>query len=71
MTSINKTICDRALNYFINLRTPTNLPSGIKIMNPYLNNETKNVTKKFFVKYFNDDKKRILAFGINPGRFGG
>jgi hypothetical protein len=71
MTSINKTFCDKALNYFINLKAPKNLPSGIKIMNPYLNNETKNVTEKFFIKYFKDNKKRILAFGINPGRFGG
>lgn len=71
MTSIDKTFCDKALNYFINLKTQKNLPSWINIMNPYINIETKNVTKKFFTKYFKDDKKRILAFGINPGRFGG
>ena len=30
-----------------------------------------NVVKKFFVKYYNDNRPRRLLFGINPGRFGG
>lgn len=29
------------------------------------------VVKKFFSKYYNDNKQRRLLFGINPGRFGG
>jgi hypothetical protein len=40
-------------------------------MNPYTNDEAKKVTAKFYCKYFNDIKKRTLAVGINPGRFGG
>lgn len=27
--------------------------------------------KKFFLKFFNDNNKRIFIIGINPGRFGG
>jgi len=67
----SKTFRERALKYFLNLQIPENLPKKIKVMNPYLNDETKNVMTKFYNKYFNDDKKRTLAVGINPGRFGG
>ncbi len=71
MPIINRTFCDRALDYFLNFQSPKNLPNEINVMNPYLNEETKTLTTKFYNKYFNDNKKRTAAFGINPGRFGG
>lgn len=71
MPILSKSFSDRALNYFLNLQSPQNLPTEIKVMNPYLDEETKTVTTKFYNKYFNDNKKRTAAFGINPGRFGG
>ena len=46
-------------------------PGDISVLDPYTEPEIKNLYKKFYKKYFNDSKRRILIFGINPGRFGG
>jgi hypothetical protein len=67
----NYTFAYRAVNYFLNLDVPKNLPNGIEIMNPYTSNIVKDVVEKFYNKFFNDDNKRIFILGINPGRFGG
>ncbi|MCL5031196.1 MAG: DUF4918 family protein [Bacteroidetes bacterium] len=65
------TFAYRTLDFFLNLSTPDNLPKNITTMNPYETEEVKNIVIEFFKKYFNDNNKRILALGINPGRFGG
>ena len=65
------TFADKAINYFTNLEPNKNLPSSIHIMNPYTQDDTHEILVKFYKKFFNDNKKRTLAFGINPGRFGG
>lgn len=62
---------EKAINYFTNLKPNKNLPSSIQTMNPYNQNDTKDILSKFYKKFFNDNNKRLLAFGINPGRFGG
>ena len=43
----------------------------VEIINPYESDETRNVVKKFYNKFYQDNNKRIFVFGINPGRFGG
>lgn len=67
----NFNFADRAINFFLNISYPENLPANIKTMNPYETADVKAIISAFFKKYFNDNSKRILAFGINPGRFGG
>lgn len=48
------------------------LPSGIRVMNPFTEfKETLSISKKFYHKYYNDNKPRHLILGINPGRLGG
>jgi hypothetical protein len=48
------------------------LPPGINIMNPFKENaQTNSITQQFYTKYYNDNNKRHLILGINPGRFGG
>lgn len=48
------------------------LPPGINIMNPFKENpQACNIMKEFYSKYYNDNNKRHLIVGINPGRFGG
>ncbi len=48
------------------------LPEGIRIMNPFKESQQVNVImEQFYRKYYNDDHKRHLVLGINPGRFGG
>ncbi len=61
----------RAADFFLNFTAAKRLPKNIRLMNPYANGEVKEIVKEFYKKYFNDDNKRTLALGINPGRFGG
>ena len=44
--------------------------SGIEIIDPFKGADTQKVIKKFYSTFFNDNKKRVLVLGINPGRFG-
>jgi hypothetical protein len=48
------------------------LPAGIRIMNPFKeDDQVLKIAEQFYNKYYNDDNKRHLILGINPGRFGG
>lgn len=47
------------------------LPPGIRIMNPFRESEQAMIiSETFYRKYYNDNNKRHLILGINPGRFG-
>jgi hypothetical protein len=47
------------------------LPPGIRIMNPFKENEEAlRVSTAFYKKFYNDQLERRLILGINPGRFG-
>ena len=46
------------------------LPKGIVVMNPYKDEYTIGLCKKFYQKYYHDCEIRTLMLGINPGRFG-
>jgi Uracil DNA glycosylase superfamily len=49
------------------------LPPKVKVMNPYFDSvsgEIKNTIQSFYKKFYNDNKKRKIIFGINPGRHG-
>ena len=62
---------DRVINFNKKLDFKGSLPDGIKIMNPFKENQHINfISEKFYKKYFNDNRKRYLILGINPGRFG-
>src|SRR5699024_490343 len=66
-----KTFADRTLSFYKNLQLDIDLPLHIKVLNPYKNNKTvENIVQKFYCKFFNDQQKRKLIVGINPGRFG-
>lgn len=39
-------------------------------MNPYTNAPVRDWVRAFLDGYFSDNVKRVLVFGINPGRFG-
>ncbi|RYU86204.1 SMUG2 DNA glycosylase family protein [Mucilaginibacter terrigena] len=48
------------------------LPNGIRIMNPYREEEDAMIiSSQFYRKYYNDNNQRYIILGINPGRFGG
>ncbi|MEK7121550.1 MAG: uracil-DNA glycosylase family protein [Patescibacteria group bacterium] len=64
------TFAKKTLNFYKSLQTPAKLPSNIETMNPYVEALVMRYVKEFFDKFFNDNKKRVFVFGINPGRFG-
>lgn len=66
MTSFARHITD----FYYNLNIHTRLPAGISVLHPQKEKETQAVIKAFFNKYYADNQKRALLFGINPGRFG-
>ena len=71
-SELSKSIfADKAIKYFQNLESPKYLSGKIETLNPYKNEEVKKISSYFYKKYFSDFNKRIFAFGINPGRFGG
>jgi len=64
-------IADKILTFYKQLDYPEFLPEGVKIMDPYREKEVMDYCTLFYKKYYNDDVKRKLLLGINPGRFGG
>ncbi len=65
------TFADHVNNFNKNLHFEGTLPEGIRIMNPFRENPLALKTSSiFYRKYYNDNRKRHLILGINPGRFG-
>ena len=64
-------IADKILIFYSELDLPDFLPEGVSAMNPYLDANTMECCTTFYTKFYNDDIKRKLLLGINPGRFGG
>ncbi|MBC8319779.1 MAG: DUF4918 family protein [Bacteroidetes bacterium] len=60
----------RVLKFYSELQIDFDLPHGINALNPYHKEDVMDVCSKFYTKYYNDSKGRILILGINPGRFG-
>lgn len=63
-------MADRILSFNQSLKINSKLPTGVEVLNPFVNPETFALCKKFYKKYYDDDKARSLILGINPGRFG-
>lgn len=61
---------EKILKFHFSLKTDILLPEGVEWLFPFNNGKTKAVMEAFFTKYFDDNRPRILLFGINPGRFG-
>ncbi len=58
-----------AFNKTLDFRAP--LPDGIRVMNPFREDPgTLAASSRFYRKYYNDNNKRFIILGINPGRFG-
>ena len=52
---------------------PSLLPDGISVMNPFRDEHAgtiREVTSRFYRKFYSDQDPRHLILGINPGRFG-
>ena len=58
-----------AFNKGLSLEIP--LPDGIRVMNPFReNDQALELSSAFYLKFYNDYRMRRLILGINPGRFG-
>lgn len=66
------TFAEKVIGFNGNLQyTGPELPTGIRIMNPFREFEqTKIISEAFYRKYYSDANPRHLIMGINPGRFG-
>ncbi len=64
-----KPIAQQLIQFYQQLIPPP-VPKGFHVMHPQPNEQVMEVVKKFFEKFYNDNKQRRLMLGINPGRFG-
>jgi hypothetical protein len=64
------TFADRVIDYTLSLTPDWKLPKGIDILYPYSDDECKTIFTTFYKRYCDDNHKRIILLGINPGRFG-
>ena len=67
-----KTFADKVIHFNEQLTYDGDpLPQNIQIMNPFREHEdTMDIVKSFYHKYYNDYNIRHIMLGINPGRFG-
>ena len=65
------TQAEAILHFYKKLKPGFDLPAGVKIMNPFSDKTSWQLTEGFYRKFYSDTKPRIFIFGINPGRFGG
>lgn len=61
---------EKVLHFYNTLRIDHPLPEGIGVMNPYREPGCFDACQRFYNKYYNDNNRRYLILGINPGRYG-
>lgn len=65
------TFADKVIAFNSNLDFQGELPEGIRILNPFREDERiRAVSSAFYRKYYDDTRPRHIILGINPGRFG-
>jgi len=61
----------KAVDFYKGLQLSANLPKGIKVLNPFKQNEEVIATlNTFYKKFYDDNNQRKIILGINPGRLG-
>lgn len=64
------TFGEKVIDFYNNLELKLTLPDSISLLNPFTDHAVKKVFREFYTRYYPDPGKRIIIFGINPGRFG-
>lgn len=64
------TFGENVLKFYRNLKIKEPLPPGVVVMNPYQDKDCFEICTTFYRQYYNDNNKRYLILGINPGRYG-
>ena len=65
-----QSLADKLISFYQSVQPPGNLPKGIDVLFPQKDKQVIELVKKFFDKYYSDNRTRRLMLGINPGRFG-
>lgn len=66
-----KNFAENVIAFNNSLKLDFELPPNIRAMNPFAESETaRDISTKFYRKYYSDNKIRKLILGINPGRLG-
>lgn len=66
-----KSFAQKVISFNRSIEFKGKLPANIKVMNPFRENKkVMAVAESFYSKFYNDNKKRKIILGINPGRFG-
>jgi len=63
-------ISRQIIGFYKKIMPPAGLPDGIHVLFPQREENVMKLVEKFYDKYYNDENRRTLIFGINPGRFG-
>jgi hypothetical protein len=62
---------EAVIQFYKELDYKGSLPPGTSVMNPFRDNpQIMPLISRFYYKYYNDNNRRYLILGINPGRFG-
>jgi len=64
------TFSEQYFDFIDHLDFPESLPHEVEILNPFVVEQTYNLSKTFYEKYYSDNNLRLFLIGINPGRFG-
>lgn len=64
-------LASRIIKYYGDLDFTDTLPDKISLLHPFKGNEAiMQIVADFYTKFYNDNNKRHLILGINPGRLG-
>jgi hypothetical protein len=66
-----KTFAENILDFLSHLQLPFKLPNKIEALDVHKDPLVQATYRSFYEKFYNDQYKRHLLIGINPGRFGG
>jgi hypothetical protein len=65
------TFAEHVTRFISNLHFPVEISKDITVMNPFTDEVTLGITRQFYNRFYQDETKRWMIIGINPGRFGG
>lgn len=65
------TFAQRVIEFNSNLKIDHKLPTGVSALNPFQEKSpSRELSEKFYQRFYNDNNPRDLILGINPGRLG-
>jgi len=66
-------LAEKLLAHVLSFKAPARLPIGVEVLDPLRGAhaaEVERIVRTFHERFYRDDRTRLLALGINPGRLG-